>query len=183
MRAHQRGRGAWPDISLILSASLEDCQLGSVHTGLGLAGRPAPFDLPGFALAGASLSTLMYALSKGPSHGWRSPLIISTGLTGIVLLATVVWPETRKPQPNDPPRIGTRRISGWNVRRRPDRSRPGNRGTAATHAVPAGCRHPAASGQPPGRVPAGESEDHQNLVMPAHQAGGEARSYTERRGR
>jgi len=63
--------------------------------------------------------------------------------------------------------------------RRPDRYRRST--AAAAQAVSAGCHHPAASGQPPGRVPAGESEDHQNLVMPAHQAGGEARYHVERR--
>ena len=48
------------------------------------------FDLPGFLLAGAGLGTLMYALSEGPSHGWTSPLIVSLGLAGIVLLAALV---------------------------------------------------------------------------------------------
>ena len=43
------------------------------------------------------------------------------------------------------------------------------------------CHPPAASGQP--RVPGDECTDHQNLVMLAHQAGGEARYQTERRGR
>jgi EmrB/QacA subfamily drug resistance transporter len=66
---------------------------------------------------------------------------------------------------------------------KPDRSRhsrPGSRSTiAAAHAMLAGCHHPAATGQP--RAPAGESADHQNLVMPAHQVGGEARYYLERR--
>jgi EmrB/QacA subfamily drug resistance transporter len=57
------------------------------------------FDLPGFLLAGAGLGTLMYALSEGPSHGWSSPLIVSTGLTGIVLLAALVRVESQTPQP------------------------------------------------------------------------------------
>src|SRR5262249_17273757 len=67
------------------------------------------------------------------------------------------------------------------TRRRPDRSPRST--AAAAAAVSAGCHHPAASGQPPWRVPASESEDHQNLVMPAHQAGGEARHHLERRTR
>src|SRR5215470_16596753 len=57
------------------------------------------FDLPGFLLAGAGLGTLMYALSEGPSHGWTSPLIISSGLAGIVLLAALVRVESRARQP------------------------------------------------------------------------------------
>jgi EmrB/QacA subfamily drug resistance transporter len=60
---------------------------------------PGRFDLPGFVLSGAGLGTLMYALSEGPSHGWSSPLITSTGLAGIVLLAVLAWVETRTPEP------------------------------------------------------------------------------------
>jgi EmrB/QacA subfamily drug resistance transporter len=57
------------------------------------------FDLPGFVLSGAGLGTLMYALSEGPSHGWTSPLIVSTGFAGIVLLAALARAETRTPEP------------------------------------------------------------------------------------
>jgi EmrB/QacA subfamily drug resistance transporter len=57
------------------------------------------FDLPGFLLAGTGLGTLMYALSEGPYQGWTSPLIMSLGLTGIVLLACLVWTERGKQQP------------------------------------------------------------------------------------
>jgi EmrB/QacA subfamily drug resistance transporter len=57
------------------------------------------FDLPGFLLSATGLGALMYALSEGPSHGWSSPLIISLGLAGIVLLAVLVWAETRAAQP------------------------------------------------------------------------------------
>jgi EmrB/QacA subfamily drug resistance transporter len=59
----------------------------------------ARFDLPGFVLSGAGLGALMYALSEGPSHGWGSPLIVSTGLAGIVLLAVLVRVELRTAQP------------------------------------------------------------------------------------
>jgi MFS family permease len=48
------------------------------------------FDLSGFLLAGTGLGTLMYALSEGPSQGWSSPLIVSPGVAGIVLLAGLV---------------------------------------------------------------------------------------------
>jgi EmrB/QacA subfamily drug resistance transporter len=57
------------------------------------------FDLPGFVLAGGGLGALMYALSEGPSQGWSSPKIVSLGLAGIVLLASLVWTEKRTPQP------------------------------------------------------------------------------------
>ena len=57
------------------------------------------FDLAGFLLASAGLCTLMYALSEGPSQGWSSPLILSLGVAGIVLLAGLVWWERRAPSP------------------------------------------------------------------------------------
>jgi EmrB/QacA subfamily drug resistance transporter len=57
------------------------------------------FDLPGFLLSATGLGALMYALSEGPSHGWSSPLIVSLGLAGIVLLAVLVRTETRAAQP------------------------------------------------------------------------------------
>ena len=57
------------------------------------------FDLPGFALAGAGLGTLMYALSEGPYRGWSSPLIVWSGLAGIVLLAALVRVESRVAEP------------------------------------------------------------------------------------
>jgi EmrB/QacA subfamily drug resistance transporter len=57
------------------------------------------FDRPGFLLAGTGLGALMYALSEGPYRGWTSPLIVSLGLAGIILLAGLVWTERRKPQP------------------------------------------------------------------------------------
>jgi len=50
-------------------------------------------------LAGTGLGALMYALSEGPYRGWTSPLIVSLGLAGIVLLAGLVWTEKRTPQP------------------------------------------------------------------------------------
>jgi EmrB/QacA subfamily drug resistance transporter len=56
-------------------------------------------DLPGFLLAGTGLGALMYALSEGPYRGWTSPLIMSLGLAGIILLAGPVWTERRTPQP------------------------------------------------------------------------------------
>jgi EmrB/QacA subfamily drug resistance transporter len=57
------------------------------------------FDRPGFLLAGAGLGALMFALSEGPYRGWTSPLIVSLGLAGIILLAGLVWTERRTPQP------------------------------------------------------------------------------------
>jgi EmrB/QacA subfamily drug resistance transporter len=57
------------------------------------------FDAGGFALAGAGLGAVMYALSEGPSKGWTSPLILGLGLVGAGLLAALVHHELRTPEP------------------------------------------------------------------------------------
>lgn len=57
------------------------------------------YDLPGFLLAGSSLGPLMYAVSEGPSQGWTSPMIVSLGGVGIVLLVALAVVESRVPQP------------------------------------------------------------------------------------
>jgi EmrB/QacA subfamily drug resistance transporter len=60
---------------------------------------PGRFDLPGFILAGAGLSTLMYALSEGPAHGWESVEILTTAALGVVLLTVFVMHELRTSHP------------------------------------------------------------------------------------
>lgn len=47
-------------------------------------------DVAGFLLAGLGFASLMFAVSEGPSYGWDSPLILGTGLAGVVLLAVLV---------------------------------------------------------------------------------------------
>lgn len=47
-------------------------------------------DAGGFLLAGLGFAALMFAVSEGASRGWGSPLIIATGLVGIVLLVILV---------------------------------------------------------------------------------------------
>ncbi|NUU24389.1 MAG: multidrug efflux MFS transporter [Streptomycetaceae bacterium] len=58
-----------------------------------------PFDLPGFLLAGAGLASVLYALTEGAQEGWTSPVILGTGLGGLVLLAVLVVVETRAAHP------------------------------------------------------------------------------------
>src|SRR5690348_12686524 len=41
------------------------------------------FDLAGFLLAGVGLALTMYALSEGPSYGWTSSGILSSGIIGL----------------------------------------------------------------------------------------------------
>ena len=60
---------------------------------------PGRFDLPGFVLAGVGLSTLMYALSEGPAHGWESTEILTTAVVGVVLLTVFVRFELRTSHP------------------------------------------------------------------------------------
>ena len=62
----------------------------------GIAGR---FDAPGFILSGGGLALVLYALSRGPEAGWRSPEIWGTGLVGVALFAALVIVETRIPDP------------------------------------------------------------------------------------
>jgi EmrB/QacA subfamily drug resistance transporter len=61
--------------------------------------EPGRFDRGGFALAGTGLPALMYALSEGPSRGWSSPLIIGTGVAGVLLLTALVRYELRVEDP------------------------------------------------------------------------------------
>jgi EmrB/QacA subfamily drug resistance transporter len=59
----------------------------------------ARFDLPGFLLAGAGFPLVMYALSTGATSGWRSALVLGTGLPGLVLLALFIVVEQRVAEP------------------------------------------------------------------------------------
>lgn len=60
---------------------------------------PGRFDLPGFLLGGTGLGSLMFALSEGPAQGWGSPLIFTSGLVGLVLLAAFITVELRTAAP------------------------------------------------------------------------------------
>jgi len=57
------------------------------------------FDLPGFLLAGSGFALMMYALSEGPTRGWRSPGIVSAAAVGAVVLVTFVAVELRTREP------------------------------------------------------------------------------------
>jgi EmrB/QacA subfamily drug resistance transporter len=62
--------------------------------------RPAePFDVAGFALAGAGLGLLMYGLSEGPDMGWGTAGIVASLLAGAGLLVAAVIVELRKRLP------------------------------------------------------------------------------------
>ncbi len=62
----------------------------------GTAGR---FDRRGFVLSGAGLALLLFALSRGPEVGWRSPQVLGTGAAGLAALALLGYVETHLPEP------------------------------------------------------------------------------------
>jgi EmrB/QacA subfamily drug resistance transporter len=57
------------------------------------------FDLPGFLLSATGLPLLLFSLSQAPGKGWTSPVVVATGLAGIVLMALLVLVETRVKEP------------------------------------------------------------------------------------
>ncbi|HDR7282077.1 MULTISPECIES: MDR family MFS transporter [Bacillus cereus group] len=61
-----------------------------------LAGR---FDSLGFILSAPGFSMLIYALSQGPSRGWISTEVISTGIAGIVFITLFIIVELKVKQP------------------------------------------------------------------------------------
>jgi EmrB/QacA subfamily drug resistance transporter len=61
--------------------------------------RPGPFDLPGFALSGLGLGSLMYGVSEGPDLGWGSRYVLATIVAGALLVGATVAVELRSPQP------------------------------------------------------------------------------------
>jgi EmrB/QacA subfamily drug resistance transporter len=58
-----------------------------------------PFDLPGFVLSGSSLALILFALSEGPQKGWGAPVVIATGVCGVIAFAALVIVETHIPHP------------------------------------------------------------------------------------
>lgn len=56
-------------------------------------------DWPGLVLSVASIGLLVWSIIEGPQLGWTSPVIVSTGLTSIGLLALFVWWELRTTHP------------------------------------------------------------------------------------
>jgi EmrB/QacA subfamily drug resistance transporter len=57
------------------------------------------FDIPGFFLAGGGFGMTMFALSEGAQQGWTSRTVVTTGLSGLAMLAVFVVVELRVRQP------------------------------------------------------------------------------------
>ena len=57
------------------------------------------FDIYGFALSGAALALIVYALSDGPRSGWTSTTVIGTALAGVVAAVLLVVVELKVHNP------------------------------------------------------------------------------------
>ncbi|MGA5661829.1 MDR family MFS transporter [Bacillus bombysepticus] len=57
------------------------------------------FDSLGFILSAPGFAMLIYALSQGPSKGWISPEIMSTGIAGVVFITLFIIVELKAKQP------------------------------------------------------------------------------------
>ncbi len=57
------------------------------------------FDPVGFLVSAVGLATFLYALSEGPERGWTSPAVLSTGIIGLSLVATLIVVEQRVREP------------------------------------------------------------------------------------
>ena len=62
-------------------------------------GTRTSFDTGGFLLAGAGFAGVMFAVSEGPGRGWGDPLILVTGLVGVLLLVVFVPVELHRSAP------------------------------------------------------------------------------------
>jgi EmrB/QacA subfamily drug resistance transporter len=53
------------------------------------------FDPLGFIFSGVGMAGILFALSRGPEDGWASPLVLFTGLGGILCIILLIRVETR----------------------------------------------------------------------------------------
>ena len=56
-------------------------------------------DLNGAALAALGLAGVIYALTEGSSRGWSSPIVVFSGVGGVLALAAMLVVEARSPHP------------------------------------------------------------------------------------
>jgi EmrB/QacA subfamily drug resistance transporter len=62
-------------------------------------------DLPGVALASASMFCLVYGFSNAASHNWHTPSTYGFLAAGVALLAVFAWWQSRAASPLLPPRV------------------------------------------------------------------------------
>ncbi len=63
------------------------------------------FDLPGALTATLGATLLVFTLVQGPASGWASPLVLTSALTGLALLAAFLVIESRSADPLMPLRL------------------------------------------------------------------------------
>ncbi|MGI8690237.1 MAG: MDR family MFS transporter [Thermomicrobiales bacterium] len=61
--------------------------------------RAGRFDLWGFALSGAGLALVLYALARGPNDGWSAANVLVAGVTGIACVVALIRVELRRKEP------------------------------------------------------------------------------------
>lgn len=93
--------------------------LGSLWLKEQRGGRAVTLDIPGVILSTISFGTLLYAIQRGSSAGWGSPLIVSLLVVGVATLAALFIVELRTEDPLLDLRLFTKRsyafasIVGW----------------------------------------------------------------------
>lgn len=66
---------------------------------IGEENRNMKLDLPGAFMATSGLMSLVYGLSKAPTHGWGSTTVLGFIGAGVALFALFIWNESRVDQP------------------------------------------------------------------------------------
>ena len=61
--------------------------------------RAGCLDIPGFLLSAFGFSLIMYTLNLGPARGWDSPVILLTGMIGLILILLFILTEVRVKKP------------------------------------------------------------------------------------
>src|SRR5260370_22409285 len=67
--------------------------------------RPGELDAAGALSSTLGMSALVYSLVRSTSAGWGNPLTLAALTAGVVLLAILVFNESRAKQPILPPRL------------------------------------------------------------------------------
>src|SRR4051812_17405773 len=57
------------------------------------------FDVPGSVLLGVGVTSVLFALNRGPTFGWSHPVVVGGFVLSPVTLASFVWWERRAPAP------------------------------------------------------------------------------------
>ena len=61
--------------------------------------REGTFDILGAITGAVGLGLLLYSVGSGPTNGWSSPLVLSTGAVAVASLGIFIRQELRRPSP------------------------------------------------------------------------------------